>query len=529
MSIERNSPCPCGSGKKYKKCCWLSEQSGAAEAFATRQPEYFNADRANTGALDRKRLIGRMIDWTSTHFRENLDAAFQQMTQAFSPAEVDSVMALMQSSRDTSLAVLATDYFCHQFLHRYRGIEASALRHFLEYSGPMASAERALFERLAQTHLRAYRVLSVAGDSIELVDVVAPKDPSLRVFCMASDYEKQDKIIARLVAANDRLEFAMVLHLCVFDTKDVQESYKATLKTAPQYLALNSIRTGKPIRGRNSEHALAREMAQLMLASPEALAALPERFELVKSQTLQRALYALWFDDVLTHQQRAQQLPQMVFAGTGEALELHEDDYDVLDHAALLRILRAQKDVDLPEGDAPTSAMRAELVNGKIPTTGRPLSTINFDSVQKLSLFHPSKGRHQTGKAWFEKIAGNTVRFRQTRITVPGDSITGAPNVASISGHSAHATPDQAELMRNPEIQNAVNALVKKQYATWADDKIPALSNKTPRQLMATRAGRDRVRALLLSYEQGPDGAGPVGIKIDYQFLWQELGLARAE
>ncbi len=21
MSIQRNSPCPCGSGKKYKKCC----------------------------------------------------------------------------------------------------------------------------------------------------------------------------------------------------------------------------------------------------------------------------------------------------------------------------------------------------------------------------------------------------------------------------------------------------------------------------------------------------------------------------
>jgi uncharacterized protein YecA (UPF0149 family) len=21
--IARNDPCPCGSGKKYKKCCWL--------------------------------------------------------------------------------------------------------------------------------------------------------------------------------------------------------------------------------------------------------------------------------------------------------------------------------------------------------------------------------------------------------------------------------------------------------------------------------------------------------------------------
>ena len=24
--INRNSPCPCGSGKKYKKCCWGKDQ-----------------------------------------------------------------------------------------------------------------------------------------------------------------------------------------------------------------------------------------------------------------------------------------------------------------------------------------------------------------------------------------------------------------------------------------------------------------------------------------------------------------------
>ncbi len=28
-SVARNAPCPCGSGKKYKKCCWLAEASPA--------------------------------------------------------------------------------------------------------------------------------------------------------------------------------------------------------------------------------------------------------------------------------------------------------------------------------------------------------------------------------------------------------------------------------------------------------------------------------------------------------------------
>jgi tetratricopeptide (TPR) repeat protein len=32
MKVERNEPCHCGSGKKYKKCCLLSDQKNAAEA-----------------------------------------------------------------------------------------------------------------------------------------------------------------------------------------------------------------------------------------------------------------------------------------------------------------------------------------------------------------------------------------------------------------------------------------------------------------------------------------------------------------
>jgi uncharacterized protein YecA (UPF0149 family) len=29
--ISRNAPCPCGSGKKYKKCCLLRKEAEALE------------------------------------------------------------------------------------------------------------------------------------------------------------------------------------------------------------------------------------------------------------------------------------------------------------------------------------------------------------------------------------------------------------------------------------------------------------------------------------------------------------------
>ena len=35
MKVGPNDPCSCGSGKKYKKCCWVKDQQ--AQAIAVQQ------------------------------------------------------------------------------------------------------------------------------------------------------------------------------------------------------------------------------------------------------------------------------------------------------------------------------------------------------------------------------------------------------------------------------------------------------------------------------------------------------------
>jgi len=37
MKPGRNDPCPCGSGKKYKKCCYLTEQNTVVKKFMESQ------------------------------------------------------------------------------------------------------------------------------------------------------------------------------------------------------------------------------------------------------------------------------------------------------------------------------------------------------------------------------------------------------------------------------------------------------------------------------------------------------------
>ena len=42
---------------------------------------------------------------------------------------------------------------------------------------------------------------------------------------------------------------------------------------------------------------------------------------------------------------------------------------------------------------------------------------------------------------------------------------------------------------------------IHRSYANWADEPIPALDHKTPRQAIKTSAGLERVKGLLRSYE----------------------------
>jgi tetratricopeptide (TPR) repeat protein len=54
LKIGRNAPCPCGSGKKYKKCC-LSRQDGKRQPFIpTTQfvPVYTDLDKLSNSVVD---------------------------------------------------------------------------------------------------------------------------------------------------------------------------------------------------------------------------------------------------------------------------------------------------------------------------------------------------------------------------------------------------------------------------------------------------------------------------------------------
>jgi hypothetical protein len=49
--VGRNDPCPCGSGKKYKRCCGLNRRAGRASVTDSSHARALHLSRASTSFL----------------------------------------------------------------------------------------------------------------------------------------------------------------------------------------------------------------------------------------------------------------------------------------------------------------------------------------------------------------------------------------------------------------------------------------------------------------------------------------------
>ena len=91
--IGRNQPCPCGSGKKYKRCCWNTDQVARAEAARhtepARTPETISlGDEFFLGEDDLDRLSNRVVALIDEGRLEEAEVACQELKAEY-PEVID--------------------------------------------------------------------------------------------------------------------------------------------------------------------------------------------------------------------------------------------------------------------------------------------------------------------------------------------------------------------------------------------------------------------------------------------------------
>ena len=78
--------------------------------------------------------------------------------------------------------------------------------------------------------------------------------------------------------------------------------------------------------------------------------------------------------------------------------------------------------------------------------------------------------------------------------------------------------------MDSPELQAMVKELSARHWKSWLDTKIPALNHITPREAAKTAPGRERLEALFVDFHQ-KNQAGFSQQPVDLYFLRKELGM----
>ena len=193
-------------------------------------------------------------------------------------------------------------------------------------------------------------------------------------------------------------------------------------------------------------------------------------------------------EDWLTQFLRPAPLPQIIDSSTGEPMLFTTDHYDVLDWDALAAALAAQPDV---QGDRVAGWSR--MVQGSDGLT-RSRATIDASAdAKRVSVQYKTAGLAERGRPWFNALAGAAARFVLTEVSDPKGMLANRPQgVATL--------PPGVDPVA---LADALAQVIVRTYANWADEAIPALDGRTPRQAIASATGLERVKGLLRSYEDG--------------------------
>jgi hypothetical protein len=424
-------------------------------------------------ANDRSEAVPRAIRWLmSRHGRGVHQALDEGFFGTLNDDEYERLQ-LEHAEAFQGIMVNAMEWLLADGSLPIRGREHRVAELLLGRGGPLFSAEqRQWLELLTSTRLGLYEVADVVpGDSLLLKDILFPQQVPVLVREKAGsrDVVKLDLMAARILPVGDHHELSGAVY------------------AIPRHRSLDLIAE------------LRHELEGLAPDSPEV------------KEILSVIIPAHWLEWFA----RPLEISQIVDHSTGEPLLLITDYYRVEDWAALGQALSGETDIEgsrsegwarLFEGDDGLRRSRLTIDPGRRP-----------DQV-KVS-YHTQKYADE-GRPWFEAVSGPAVVFRSREIADP----KGILSQAQPGEVQETAVRDEIP----PEVLGEViEKRIRQLYADWADQPLPALDGKTPREAIQTPDGLEQVKFLLHTYEHGEAQQARAQQRpaVSYEFLWQELGI----
>jgi hypothetical protein len=455
--VGRNDPCPCGSGKKFKKCCGKEANDPAT-------------GEGKDGG------VGRAVQWLTSRHAKAVKTSIAAMLNEDLDNEEQTRLHELDEHDWQGVQINAMEWLLAEGSIAVKGAQRNVADLLLGPGGPaFTPGQRTWIEQLRRQPLRLYDITEVLpGVGMRLCDALDTEAAPVMV------YEKAGS------------EHAQVGNLIGVRIMEVDGHHEIS----------------------GSAYPFSRLMNASLLAELHAVvdaAAQGEKLSHMLSAIIRRRWIAQYA--------RPLPLPTVIDSHSGDPILLITDHYRVENWDDLAAALETQSDI---EGDRVSGWARfCDCTDGQ---TRRSVSINLGKSEGRIELFYKTQNYADQGRPWFEALAGKSVEFAGRVLSDPRSAMKNPPT--GKPGSPATTVPDLP-----PEaLAEAVEQVLRRTYANWSDEPIPALGGKTPRQAIVTATGRERVRGLLRSYEAGEkvQVAQQGRHEISYGFLWEALGLDRA-
>lgn len=477
----RNDPCPCGSGKKYKKCCMTRNMTPVASLSWQKM-------RRTEGEL-----IPTLLKYAVNHYGP------EAMTEAW-----DEFTVWNEVPMDPETQLEFETAFIPWFVFNWLPDNAEADEddhypelpvaiHYLQTKGSQLDSYRRRFiEAICLQHYSFFVV----------TDVVPGKQLTLR------DLFLQEEVTVHERQASTTLRKGMILYTRILTLDDSS----IMVGCAPTAIPPNYI----------NEFIDIREDMTKNLSSIDAGFLFDYDIEL-------REIY---YD--LLEELHNPVLPQL-HNTDGEPLQPTKLSYrltcspqEALDALATLSLLH---DAD-------------ELAHEGVFNKQDDLESVEFDWLKKGNQHHAgwnntvmgnfvikkekmtievnSQGRADTIKRKITRRLGKRAIFRHAVIQSAEkmlEEMASKPSGGSISSASA----ESEALQNNPEIQAYLQEMATQHWEAWLDTPLPALNNKTPREAATSDVDKERLEALFWQFEQHSETPQP--FSPDVNALRETLGL----
>ena len=418
--------------------------------------------------------IAKSINWLKTHQRKGWQVAFDNLMHELLIEEDREALSQLDSESAGGIDINLTEWLLAEGSIQIQGAKRQIADYLISPFGPsFTPGQRNWIQQLAQRPLRLYRITDVkTGEQMTLCDVLnEAAEPVVVIERSGSQSARPGMMMgARVMLVQDHHELSGAVY--PFSIMAGQDTVSRLQEVADEFGHLPD---------------LAQELAWTLMSS--------------------------WLQQYVA----PMSMPDMIDSYSGDPMVSITDYYNVNDWQALAQVLQNCPDLEGNKVDGWSRLLECD------DGLTRPILSINLGKKpNQVQVFYRTQNYANQGRIWLEDLAGSCLSILTRRVADPQSMMQ-----QSKRSKSKMAKQSAVPNIDPQEFSKLIEGVIRKTYANWCDESIPALSNKTPRQAIQTSAGLERVKGLLRSYqagekEQAKEQGRP---EVSYDFLWIALGI----